>query len=496
MIEWLKQLRKSFGFSFLWLICLIYFTQGFRTFVWTAVSYQLKDRLKLSPSASQFVYSIAIFPWSIKPLYGILSDCIPIGGRKRIPYLVVASIFSLFPWLVLGLNAPLMDSKVHLMISLTVQNLGSAMADVVVDAMIAEAVRFERAAFTGDLQSLSWLAMAIGGICGSLLGGYALTNIEIGQIFLLFSLLPSIQLLSCGLVKENPLGSKFLPELSNSGSSQIVNGDNNVLDEDSSNSERSRISTSRRKKRRTNKKKRAVIKSKSQISEKDGSLVLQWFRTLKMAACSLYSAFRQPIILRPMAWFFLAHVSVPNLSTVMFYYQTEFLNLEASFLGTVRVVGWLGLMLGTFTYNHYLKKMRLRRILMLAHVGYSFMSLLNIALVARTNVVFGISDKIMVLCGSAFHDAIHQFKFMPFLILSGRLCPPGIEGTLFALFMSINNLGATIGSFMGAGLASVLNISSGSFDNLLLGMVIQVLCTFIPIAFLFLIPKEATGIST
>lgn len=27
MIQWLKQLRKSFGFSFLWLICLIYFTQ-------------------------------------------------------------------------------------------------------------------------------------------------------------------------------------------------------------------------------------------------------------------------------------------------------------------------------------------------------------------------------------------------------------------------------------------------------------------------------------
>lgn len=74
----------------------------------------------------------------------ILSDCIPIGGRKRIPYLVVASILSLLPWLILGLNTPLMDSKVHLMIFLTVQNLGSAMADVVVDAMIAEAVRSER----------------------------------------------------------------------------------------------------------------------------------------------------------------------------------------------------------------------------------------------------------------------------------------------------------------------------------------------------------------
>lgn len=44
--------------------------QGFRSFVWTAVSYQLKDNLKLSASVSQFVFSIAFFPWSIKPLYG------------------------------------------------------------------------------------------------------------------------------------------------------------------------------------------------------------------------------------------------------------------------------------------------------------------------------------------------------------------------------------------------------------------------------------------
>ena len=35
----------------------------------------------------------------------------------------------------------------HLMILLTVQNLGSAMADVVIDAMIAEAVRLERYVF-------------------------------------------------------------------------------------------------------------------------------------------------------------------------------------------------------------------------------------------------------------------------------------------------------------------------------------------------------------
>ncbi|KAA8523701.1 hypothetical protein F0562_010124 [Nyssa sinensis] len=211
MIQWVKRLRIEFGASFLWLICLIYFTQGFRSFVWTAVSYQLKDRLKLSPSASQFVSSIVFFPWSIKPLYGILSDCIPIKGRKRIPYLVIATVLSLLPWLILGLSASLRSSKVHLMVLLSVQNLGSAMADVVIDAMIAEAVRFEKASFAGDLQSISWMTMAFGGICGSLFGGYALTNLQIDKIFLLFSVLPTLQLLSCGLVKENSAGIKVLP---------------------------------------------------------------------------------------------------------------------------------------------------------------------------------------------------------------------------------------------------------------------------------------------
>lgn len=196
-----------------------------------------------------------------------------------------------------------------------------------------------------------------------------------------------------------------------------------------------------------------------------------------------------------MVWFFLAHVTVPNLSTVMFYYQTEFLKLEASFLGTTRVLGWLSLMIGTLTYNRYLKKMRLRHILMFTQVGVGLLTVLDLVLVSRANVLFGISDKVTVLFGSALSDGINQFKFMPFLILSGQLCPPGVEGTLFALFMSINNLGSTVGSFVGAGLASILNISSGSFDNLFLGIGIQILCTFIPVAFLFLIPKEATGIS-
>ncbi|KAJ0734184.1 putative MFS transporter superfamily, biopterin transporter family [Helianthus annuus] len=490
MIGWIKQLRITFGASFLWLVCLIYFTQGFRSFVWTAISYQLKYRLKLPSSASQFVTSISFVPWSIKPIYGIISDCIPIRGRKRIPYLVIATLFSLFPWVILGSVESVSNSKHQLMIFLLLQNTGSAMADVVIDAMIAEAARHEKATFSGDLQSLSWMTMALGGICGSLFGGYALNNIQMNNIFLLFSVLPTIQLFSCAFVADSSISSSQLPEFS------TFNNSIGILDE-------ARLSpqsppkpgTLMRKRSHKSSKKISINTSKYPETEKDESLPSQWFQSFQKAGYTLFKAFQRPIILRPMAWFFLAQVTIPNLSKVMFYYQTEVLNLEASFLGTAYVNGWIGLMFGTFTYNRFLKKVKLRTILMFAHVTLTQLTLLDLILVSRLNVSHGISDKVMVLFGSVLSDAVQQFKFMPFLILSGQLCPPGIEGTLFALYMSINNFGSAMSSFVGDTLASFLNISSGSFDNLSLGIAIQVVCTLVPLIFLFLIPKDATGIS-
>lgn len=57
--------------------------------------------------------------------------------------MVMATIFSLFPWLVLGLATSTRSSSNFFTAFLTLQNVGSATADVVIDAMIAEAVRSE-----------------------------------------------------------------------------------------------------------------------------------------------------------------------------------------------------------------------------------------------------------------------------------------------------------------------------------------------------------------
>ena len=46
-----------------------------------------------------------------------------------------------------------------------------------------------------------------------------------------------------------------------------------------------------------------------------------------------------------------------------------------------------------------------------AHVGLAVITLLDIVLVSRLHVQYGIADKYMVLWGSALGDAINQFKY-------------------------------------------------------------------------------------
>ncbi|CAM6033899.1 unnamed protein product [Sphagnum compactum] len=176
-----------------------------------AIFYQMKDELKPSPSVSQFLVSAAFIPWSVKPMiHGILSDYVPIGGSRRVPHLIIAVVLSFVPWFVLAHFVALRASSFAYLtvLLITTQNVGAAMADIVMDAIVAEtAAHKERFEFTGALQAISWLATVCGAIVGSVsagLGGLSVLNVE--GIFLIFSILPLLQLVACGLMDKRMLG--------------------------------------------------------------------------------------------------------------------------------------------------------------------------------------------------------------------------------------------------------------------------------------------------
>ncbi|MFZ4678372.1 MAG: folate/biopterin family MFS transporter, partial [Nodosilinea sp.] len=83
-------------------ILLVYFVQGILSLARLAVSFFLKDDLGLTPAAVAAFTGIATLPWTIKPLFGLLSDGLPIFGYRRRPYLILSGLLGAGAWLAMA----------------------------------------------------------------------------------------------------------------------------------------------------------------------------------------------------------------------------------------------------------------------------------------------------------------------------------------------------------------------------------------------------------
>jgi BT1 family len=74
----------------LFAILLVYFVQGILGLARLAVSFFLKDELGLTPAEVAALMGIVALPWVIKPLFGFLSDSLPLTlqyfGQRSLVY--------------------------------------------------------------------------------------------------------------------------------------------------------------------------------------------------------------------------------------------------------------------------------------------------------------------------------------------------------------------------------------------------------------------------
>ena len=61
-----------------------------------------KDDLLLTPSEYVWVSTLPALPWALKPVFGLVSDAVPIYGQRRKPYLVICSLLCGLGFLRLG----------------------------------------------------------------------------------------------------------------------------------------------------------------------------------------------------------------------------------------------------------------------------------------------------------------------------------------------------------------------------------------------------------
>ncbi|MEG3895817.1 MULTISPECIES: folate/biopterin family MFS transporter [unclassified Microcoleus] len=403
-------------------ILLIYFVQGILGLARLAVSFFLKDELGMSPAEVSAMLGVVALPWIIKPLFGFMSDGLPIFGYRRRPYIVLSGLLGTSAWVGLAtiVHTPLAATG-----AIALSSLSLAVSDVIADSLVVERARKESVTDAGSLQSLSWGASALGGLITAYLSGFLLQHFSTHTIFLITASFPLIVSATAWLITEE----------------------------------------------KTNK-----------ITD---------FESVKDQLKKLRQAVTQKSIWLPTAFLFLLQAT-PSSDSAFFFFTTNELGFQPEFLGRVRLVTSIAALLGVWLFQRFLKTVPFRVIFGWSTVMATVLGMTTLLLVTHANRALGIDDRWFSIGDSLILTVIGQIAYMPVLILSARLCPPGVEATLFALLMSIINLAGLLSHEGGALLTHLLGITDRNFDNLWLLVVITNLSTLLPLPFLHWLPAEST----
>jgi folate/biopterin transporter len=183
-------------------ILTVYFVQGILGLARLAVSFFLKDELLLSPVQVSALFGIVALPWIIKPVFGFISDGLPIFGYRRRPYLVLSGILGAISWVSL---ATIVHTSWAATIAIALGSLSVAVSDVIVDSLVVERARAESQADAGSLQSLCWGASAVGGLITAYLSGVLLEHFTTRTVFLITAFFPLIVSAVAWLIAESPV---------------------------------------------------------------------------------------------------------------------------------------------------------------------------------------------------------------------------------------------------------------------------------------------------
>lgn len=400
-------------------ILLVYFVQGILGLGRLAVSFFLKDELAMSPAEVSAMLGIVVIPWMIKPIFGFISDGVPILGYRRRPYMIFSGILGSFSWIALAkwVHTPLAAT-----VAIAMSSLSIAISDVIVDSLVVQRVQKESISSTGSLQSLCWIASTLGGIITAYFSGALLEMFSTQTVFLITASFPLIVTAAPWLINEE----------------KVSRGIN-------------------------------FYKVKQQVKQ-------------------VKTAISKKSILLPTAFLFIWQ-STPNSESAFFFFSTNELGFKPEFLGRIQLVTSVAALVGVWLFQRFFKSVPFRKIFGWSTVISASLGMTTLLLVTHTNRALGIDDHWFSLGDSLVLAVMGKIAFLPVLVLAARICPPGVEATLFALLMSIYNLGGLISHEGGALLMHWLNVTETNFDNLWLLIVITNLSTLLPLPLLNWLPK-------
>mmetsp|Transcript_35698 Transcript_35698/g.66484 ORF Transcript_35698/g.66484 Transcript_35698/m.66484 type:complete len:550 (+) Transcript_35698:101-1750(+) len=486
--EFIDDLAGAIGYKLLTLLFFVeHVNRGFvADFTGQAESYVYKTYAVPGPRM-QIFGGISQLPWALKPVIGLVSDTMPLGGYHKMPYMVAAVIFGTAAFVIVGVVPQAALPVPALVTCFFMQQWQLSVCDILTEARYAQKIQ-EVPAYGTHILSFVWFGMNAGSMLGILLAG-----------FLLASQSPKLPYLLIAL----PAGLVLIPLMYGCLEEKMV---------------RPEETADRRKK--FHEQKEACFLS-----------LLITLVCLGLIACGLlskstsvnalaatvafftvgffFSVFLSPAIAKFNMWSLLQTSLSLSTSGAAFYFMTDteeqypegphftpvFYN---SVIGTV---GSVMSLVGIVTFQRYFSGYRYRNLLLVTNIVFCILNALDTVLFKRLNKSWGIPDHAFVLGTGCLQNVLSQWQWLPQVIILSYFCPKGMEATMYALLAGCHNLGNTIASSWGAYLLEGFGVSpngsvaeSSQFENLWKASLVASLLPMVTVVALFhFIPDVKQG---
>ncbi len=169
-----KSMTPARPSSFLWFICIAYLTQGIAQhfcLIAQPLDYYMLKALGSNAAEVASLLSVLMIPWMIKPVYGIVSDFLPLAGYRRKSYLILAYSLGGCFYLV----SALASSFSALIFALFLTATGMAIGTTIICGLTLEVGR--PGAQTRTFQSIQAVCYYSASIISFLIGGALCANL-------------------------------------------------------------------------------------------------------------------------------------------------------------------------------------------------------------------------------------------------------------------------------------------------------------------------------
>ncbi|GMF34153.1 unnamed protein product [Phytophthora fragariaefolia] len=438
------------------------------TFPMTAYGEWLFDVIRMPPATTSLYYSLTFVPWNLKPLYGLLSDSVPLLGYRRKSYIALCELLAAGS---LVLTAVYVHSVAGAFVVKLLDAVAEAFAQIMLGILLVDLTTGDATSrSSAHVQSLANGTKNAASIAALVLGipVYQDKNITPQEVIGWTSMLPLTAAAVCLLgLHETPVDDLLRP----SWETDRIAVDGMV-----------RASTFG-----------GSVEDLMPASTSRGAL-RSWWLLFK------HDLQRKVELIKPvlpsMLFFFLCN-ALPDDRTIWYQYTFSLLGDQHECLQYMSLAGMVGRFLSCLAYAKWCTNKNVRSVFLLSTVC-SVAAGLPRLLLAPPVADLPVSVCTFGTAESFITSFTSEFALLQLLVVATYYCPaePDIQGLTYALFLSFMDFGGVVSgvltSFMVSALGIVPDPSTKIIDwsRLWIVVVIASVGQLLVLVFLWVLPEK------